>query len=163
MSEQPLREVPFQSAVSPPNGWQGCAGWLIFRRFDLLLHDDGELAGIPNLHAPADIGLDALVTHYLGASRDGDETTHYFAADVDPETDPPPGMSFVGLRAAYGRLTETAFQIAGHAVQIVNWDRTHRYCGRCGHETDDSPTERAKVCSQLRPEQLSSNLTSHDC
>ena len=37
-------------------------------------------------------------------------------------------------------------RIAGRAFQIVEWDRTHRYCGRCGAPTRDKPGERAKEC-----------------
>ncbi len=146
MNEHDLPDIPFQSAVSPPDGWQGRAGWFIFRRFDLLLSDDDEQTDVPTLNSPAELGLEPLASHYLGASSDGETFTHSFAADVDPEAEPPTGMTFVGLRSAYGRLSETAFQIAGQAVQIVNWDRTHQYCGRCGHETEDSSTERAKIC-----------------
>jgi NAD+ diphosphatase len=50
------------------------------------------------------------------------------------------------LRSLYGRLDEDLFSVAGRAVQIVEWHRTHRYCGRCGVETEDLPGERARVC-----------------
>ena len=36
--------------------------------------------------------------------------------------------------------------IAARAFQVVEWDRTHRYCGRCGTPTQDKPGERAKEC-----------------
>jgi len=36
--------------------------------------------------------------------------------------------------------------IAARAFQIVEWDRTHRYCGRCGTPTTDRTGERAKEC-----------------
>ena len=36
--------------------------------------------------------------------------------------------------------------IAGRAVQLVEWARTHRYCGRCGTPTEPSPNERAMRC-----------------
>ena len=38
------------------------------------------------------------------------------------------------------------FSIAQHAFQIVNWDRMHQFCGRCGAETDYSQSERVKIC-----------------
>lgn len=146
MVDHDLSETSFRPAVSPPDGWKGRAEWYIFRRFDLLLADNSEQSIVPLLNSPSELGLEPQIIHYLGASVNGEEITHYFAADLDPETEPPKGMAFIGLRAAYGRVSELAFQIAGQAVQIVNWDRTHRYCGRCGHETEDSRTERAKLC-----------------
>jgi NADH pyrophosphatase NudC (nudix superfamily) len=35
--------------------------------------------------------------------------------------------------------------VAARAVQIVDWERTHRFCGRCGVRTESQETERAKV------------------
>ena len=36
--------------------------------------------------------------------------------------------------------------VAGRAVQLVEWQRTHRFCGRCGAATEDAPGERARRC-----------------
>lgn len=140
--------MTFQSAIAPPDGWHGRAAWLIFNRFDLLLEDGTERTSFPLLRSPRELAMETTAVHYLGASDVDGTTTHFFTAEVEAGSDPPSGMSFTGLRAAYGRLTELDFQIAGQAVQIVNWDRTHRYCGRCGHETEDCTNERAKVCPQ---------------
>ncbi|MFR8165339.1 MAG: NADH pyrophosphatase zinc ribbon domain-containing protein [Enterocloster sp.] len=32
------------------------------------------------------------------------------------------------------------------ATQLHRWKESRRFCGRCGHETEDSKTERAVVC-----------------
>ena len=34
------------------------------------------------------------------------------------------------------------------AVQLVEWRRNHRFCGRCGTETVDAPGERATKCPE---------------
>ncbi len=39
------------------------------------------------------------------------------------------------------------FRVAGRAVQIVEWDETHRFCGRCGGPTERVPGERARLCT----------------
>jgi NAD+ diphosphatase len=57
-------------------------------------------------------------------------------------------MSFAGLREIYGLTNETLFSLAGRALQIVDWDRTHQFCGRCGFRTRTHLTERAKECPQ---------------
>jgi len=59
----------------------------------------------------------------------------------------PAGCRFAGLRALFLRLPEPLLAIAARAAQVVEWDRTHRYCGRCGHPTRDKDGERAKQCS----------------
>jgi NAD+ diphosphatase len=55
-------------------------------------------------------------------------------------------MLFENLRPLYFTLDETTFWLAGRAVQIVEWDRTHQYCGRCGRTTIDQTLDRAKIC-----------------
>jgi NAD+ diphosphatase len=36
--------------------------------------------------------------------------------------------------------------LAGRALQIAEWERTHRFCGRCATPTRDRAGERAKEC-----------------
>jgi len=55
-------------------------------------------------------------------------------------------MRFAQLRGLWGSLPEELFWIAGRAFQIVDWDRNHQYCGRCGTRTRDREEERAKIC-----------------
>ena len=50
------------------------------------------------------------------------------------------------LRALWGRLDEVEWTVAGRAVQLVEWDRTHRFCGRCGDSTIPASGERARRC-----------------
>jgi NAD+ diphosphatase len=43
-------------------------------------------------------------------------------------------------------LDEAQFALAGRALQVVEWDRTHQYCGACGSRTVPSATERSRGC-----------------
>jgi NAD+ diphosphatase len=43
-------------------------------------------------------------------------------------------------------VDEETWTVAGRAVQLVEWDRTHRFCGRCGEATEVAPSERARRC-----------------
>ena len=58
----------------------------------------------------------------------------------------PPGMRYVGLRTLFFKVPEPLLALAARAFQVVDWDRTHRYCGRCGTATRDRGDERAKEC-----------------
>jgi NAD+ diphosphatase len=69
-----------------------------------------------------------------------------WAGDVEPPESGEDDGSFMPLRALYGRLDETEWTIAGRAVQLVEWDRTHRFCGRCGDATAPVANERARRC-----------------
>ena len=44
-------------------------------------------------------------------------------------------------------IDEESYLIAGRAIQIIDWENNHQYCGRCGTKTVTSDVERgAKVC-----------------
>ncbi len=69
-----------------------------------------------------------------------------YAAELASDVVPPEGMSLQGLRGLYGRLDDLMYSVAGRAFQIVEWDRTHLYCGHCGTAMEQLATERAKRC-----------------
>jgi NAD+ diphosphatase len=80
--------------------------------------------------------------HYLGELGGIGCVAIHLPADA-PE---PEGWRYAGLRALFFRISEPVLAIAARAFQVVEWDRTHRYCGRCGTPTRDKPGERAKEC-----------------
>jgi NAD+ diphosphatase len=53
---------------------------------------------------------------------------------------------FVPLMALYGRVDDVRWTLAGRGVQLVEWARTHRFCGRCATPTEPAPGERARRC-----------------
>ena len=68
-------------------------------------------------------------------------------AIVLPEDAPQhPDLAFTGLRALFFRLPDPLLALAARALQVVEWHRTHRHCGRCGTPTRDKAGERAKEC-----------------
>ena len=69
-----------------------------------------------------------------------------YAFEYGADTPAPPGLLWQGLRALYGRLDDDLFALAGRALQYVDWDRTHQYCGRCGTPTQHRRNERAREC-----------------
>jgi NAD+ diphosphatase len=99
-------------------------------------------ATLPHIEEVTTLGVTPLRTQYLG-TLGGD---HCFAAEVDKATEPPEGMRFEGLRALYGRLPDDLFFLAGRAVQIIAWDRTHQFCGHCGTRTVYHKVDRATEC-----------------
>ena len=69
----------------------------------------------------------------------------WYAVDV-PEGDDPSDGAALDLRAYHGRAGEAAWLAAGRAVQLVEWARTHRFCGRCATPTEPAHNERAMRC-----------------
>ncbi len=136
----------FIPGVLPPTGPAEPALWFLFRGSKLLVANDEGRATLPMVAVPADLGLVPVRWQYLGRLVTGGKATHCFSAELSEETAPPPGMDFANLRALYTRLPEALFQLSGRAVQIVDWDRNHQYCSRCGTAARDQIGERSKVC-----------------
>ncbi len=56
------------------------------------------------------------------------------------------GLRLLGLRSLMGSMEEELLRVAGVASQVLDWDRNHQYCGRCGTLTVPSRTERSRTC-----------------
>src|SRR5687767_11636830 len=135
---------PFLPAVVAPAEINEPAWCFAFRGDRLLVRQVESAASIPDLDELTGWGLPASSRHYLG-SLDGRAC---FALDLPEQVDAPAGLTFQGLRRLYGLLDEAFFWVAGRAIQIVEWDRTHRFCGRCASPMVAKPAERAKECPQ---------------
>lgn len=96
--------------------------------------------------ASAGVDADPLRRLYLG--RLGQ--THCFAMEFPEGAPAPPGSSWENLRTLFSVLDDALFGIAGRALQIVDWDRTHQFCGRCGTPTEHKRDERVRVCPSCR-------------
>ena len=128
--------------IVPPEEQQEPAFWFVFKKGKLLVHQDPSALRIPLVVDLSEFGLTALRQQYLG-KLDG---RHCYSAEITEDADVPSGMIFEGLRQVYGCLDEDLFWLAARAVQIVDWDRNHRYCSRCGAPLKAKNTERAKEC-----------------
>lgn len=82
--------------------------------------------------------------HYLGRFR-GRPCVAVAGALRSPT---PPGYAAVPLRAMLGRVEAPVFYLAGRAVQVLQWDQDHRFCGRCGIAMVQHDTDRAKECPE---------------
>ena len=80
-------------------------------------------------------------THFIGV-LDG---VGLWAVDVPHGEDPSDGAA-LDLFSMFARVSEEEWIAAGRAVQIAEWARTHRFCGRCGTPTEAQSHERAMRC-----------------
>ncbi len=116
-----------------------------FRARELLVSD---AFAVPVVRSLQDLGLTPLRTQFLGML--GDEAC--FSAELPADHRAPEGAHFRDLRSLYGRLRDELFAVAGRAVQIMEWDRSHQFCGACGAPTTLHDKARARVCSRCRAE-----------
>lgn len=69
-----------------------------------------------------------------------------FTVEVLHEVTLPEKFKFISLREIGMLMEEEIFEIAGRASEILTWNRNHKFCGRCGAETEDKEDEMAKIC-----------------
>jgi NAD+ diphosphatase len=69
-----------------------------------------------------------------------------WAVDADAHGDVAESTTYQDLRQLWNGVDEITWTVAGRGVQLVEWARTTRFCGRCGDQTENSPGERARRC-----------------
>lgn len=117
-------------ATSTPDGFvrDGGAGgdrnqlWFLFDRHRLVLDGDGRLPVVGDGDGEPELEDIAALGHFEGQT--------VFSAGV--VGDLPDGWTSVAMRSAFGRLSEAQMGLAGYAAQVIDFARTHRFCGRCG-------------------------------
>ena len=146
--------VDFEPCVHCESPGEGC--WFVFRGDQLLVEmgplerpsDDARVrarpawARLPLQKSHNWLGASATRTLYLGVLNG----MQCWAAELPAQAEAPAGMSWQGLRALFSVLDDAHFALAGRAVQLVDWDRSHQFCGRCGARTEAKREERARVC-----------------
>ncbi len=144
----PFRWPPvYHAGHLAPQELPGQALWFVFRRGELLVMqgDEGN-AMLQPIASPSQLGLTPLRQQYLGLLGE----LHCYAAEVDADSDDPEGWGWLGLRNLFGALDEDVFSLAGRAAQLLEWERTHRYCGACGSLMQQHASERALECPQCQ-------------
>lgn len=66
--------------------------------------------------------------------------------EISPQVPPPDGTEFSGMRGTWSAFGDEWFSRAGHAYQLMEWERTTRHCSRCGAAMRNHATDRAKEC-----------------
>lgn len=121
--------------------------WFAFRGRELLVRDDYKL---PRELWLSDLQLTPVHVQYLGTFDD----LPCYSAQLQPDAVAPQGMVFSDLRALYfrGTFSNELLSLAGRAVQVMDWDRTHQFCGACGTHTQPHAESRSRVCPHCKLE-----------
>ncbi|MCH9628128.1 MAG: NADH pyrophosphatase [Chlamydiales bacterium] len=107
--------------------------WYIFHENSLLVSADNTLPDRQNLPLKRDLYFGSY--GHLGL----------FAGEAE-SSDISGDWTWIPLRSLFGRLNEADFSLAGRALQLLHWDRSHTYCGVCGSKTLTSEKERCRRC-----------------
>jgi NAD+ diphosphatase len=121
--------------------------WMIVRDGEVLVAGDDadDTASFPTSDV-CEAFTEREMAHEIGLTGDAPVWTIGVAADAPA----PSGHRFVPLRSLHALVPARDWTLAGRAVQIVEWSRTHRYCGRCGTATEQARGERAMRCPSCR-------------
>jgi NAD+ diphosphatase len=114
--------------------------WFAFREQEILLLDG---LVVPRGLAPT---LPVVRRQFLGHLR-GEPC---FSGEIAPGTAAPAGADFYTLRQLLTRLPDELALLAGRALQVMEFDRTHQFCGACGTPTEPHPTMRCRVCPRCQ-------------
>jgi NAD+ diphosphatase len=133
---------PFVARHAPPESLTEPAHWFVFQGNQVLVRREDSRAGFPELPNIRELALEPLRTQYLGVLRG----RHCFSCECATDTSAPGGFLWSGLRGLFGLVDDVLFGLAGRAFQIMDWDRSHQYCGRCGTPTVLKHGERAREC-----------------
>lgn len=122
--------------IEPEDGW--C---IPVHDFHPLLTETQPVL-FPRIRKMTEEGYRPTQGRYLG-QLDGEPV---YTFEIVEEVEPPSGLAFFNLRELWSHVPDEIWALAGRAVHIVDWDRTHQFCGRCGAATVDSAGERSRQC-----------------
>jgi len=128
----------FESLVALPSSADPTGLWYIVGKGASVLVD-GEGAPPQGARSPVETAEPPIFMGLL----DGTPT---WAVGTDESSDAPDGYALQPLRDLGAQLDTPSWMLAGRAVQLVEWARTSRFCGRCGAATEFATRERAATC-----------------
>lgn len=116
--------------------------WLVFNsNNDILINLKNKT--LPFIEDLNDLNLKPIRQIYIGTFESYDT----FVSEVTGECSDK-DFVFLSLWDLANILDEDLYLLCGRAVQIVNWDKTHIYCGACGAKTENMINETAKICPE---------------
>jgi NAD+ diphosphatase len=118
--------------------------WFIYAGTRLLVQLENDNAAQMPLAGdwPLAGEIEELRRLYMGSCAG----VHCYASEIDAGVNACAGLTALGLRELWGVLDEASIGLAGQALQLIDWDRCHCFCGRCGEPMTLSISDRSKRC-----------------
>lgn len=114
----------------------------IFRGSALLLTNTGEIPknnqlAIQNLPFARMLSFDFTASPHL-------------VAELAGNTILPAGMQLIDLNLLFSSASPEIIQLAGKARQLIEWDKSHQFCGECGAQTSIASHEHSRTCNHCQ-------------
>jgi NAD+ diphosphatase len=136
----------YEPGVTPPADADQPAFWFAFHKAELLVAGAADAPALPHCRDLDELGLASVRRIYLGTYGG----RPCYASELAGAETLPAGHVLQGLRAVLGGPDRMLGTLAGRAFQIMEWDRNHQFCSRCGTPTTLRSDERARVCPACR-------------
>lgn len=132
----------YTGSTEPENKEQEECYWFLFCEGKIIMKVYEDKAHLPYLKHLEEMGAAAVSTRYLGTYKDHP----CYMAEIRDAASLVSGSQLYELRDLYYVTDYDVFLLAGKAFQVLNWDKTHQFCGRCGEKMKDMEKEMAKKC-----------------
>jgi NAD+ diphosphatase len=119
---------------------------LAFLDGQVLIRENGAQVEFPSLSTLERSGLVVEVEERFP----GPDGILCHAVALTSPAELPPGLAPLGLRTLHSRVPDRIFASLNRASQLLEWNRSHRFCGRCWEPTVPSRREQAKECPGCR-------------
>ena len=135
-----------EQLIQEPVNYSGEKVVLVYHNKMILVDENKEGNPIPEYNKIADFyDLSASIIS-IGIMNG----IYYSALSVDNINNVPENTKFMNVRHLYRTRNEYLFYLAGLGMQLSEWDRVNRFCGKCGSQMENHTYERAKLCPDCR-------------
>ena len=111
----------------------------IFQNDKIILDDKGAL--------PEKSAAESLAPFFINSGCvDRDKIDGDCWAELDPSAELPSGLAAHERRGVWTVVGADGFFRIGKAFHYMDWQRQHKFCGRCGAKTEFDPDECAMRC-----------------
>jgi NAD+ diphosphatase len=114
----------------------------IFYRNKILISYEKDIPAIPKFYEFTKLSLKNFDQYYLGKLN----STPCYAIKLNEQPALCDKMKLEELRSVALSIGQDLFNISGKAYQIINWQETTKFCGRCGSILENHKFERSKIC-----------------
>ncbi len=114
--------------------------WFIFQNDALVLLNEGQ--SLPNHKDIASIKPYFIRQFKIGFWNN----TDYYCAEINQTQGLSEVFQTIPLRQALSALDDEKFGLSVKAHSVLNWDKNHRFCGRCGGHTEHQTKGFERTC-----------------
>lgn len=132
----------FTPGVEPPVHDKSDEIWFVFNGNKLVTEEIEEKGSLPKVQDLNKYSQFFKHVHYIGQLRE----KYCYTAELTETDMVEEKYKFHDFRSIISYMNDEEFLLCSKAIQVINWDKDHKFCGRCGTMMETMTDERAKIC-----------------